>query len=147
MTNLRNWLLVLVVSLLSGCAEPDYRDHLGNGYTVADLNADWLIINYWATWCAPCIREIPELNEFNHRADVQIVGVDFDAAEGEALQQAVRKMKIEFPVLTVDPHKRFGYERPMVLPTTIVISPTGQISATLVGPQTSETLNAAMQGG
>ena len=102
----------MLVLGLSSCAEPDFLDHQGEGHLLADLNRDWLVINYWATWCAPCIREIPELNELNHRSDVQVVGIDFDGSQGEELSKAVAKLKIDFPVLTADPADRLGYEKP-----------------------------------
>jgi hypothetical protein len=53
-------------------------------------------------------------------------------------------MKIDFPVLANDPAPRFGYGLPEVLPTTVIIDPSGAVSRTLVGPQTEASILAAI---
>ena len=111
----------------------------GSGFSDSDLKDRWLVINYWATWCGPCITEIPEFNEIHHnpRSDLIVLGVNFDAPSERSTQQAdLEKMKIEFPVVIQDPAVRFGYDVPSVLPTTVIVRPDGTIAAQLVGPQT-----------
>ena len=73
-----------------------------------------------------------------------MIGVNYDGIDGEALRALMQRMSIEFPVMTNDPRERFGYQLPAVLPTTVVINPKGEVAATLVGPQTEETLRAVM---
>lgn len=129
--------LLLAVAMLSSCTKPDFYDIEGNGISLAELKEKPLIVNYWATWCAPCIKEIPELNELAHsRADeLNLLGVNFDQpAPDEQIQQA-RKMKIEFPVFASDPAALLGVSVPEVLPTTYIFAPGGELIATLVGPQ------------
>ena len=57
-----------------------------------------LVINYWAIWCAPCRKEIPELNELarDHAESVIVLGVNFDGSQGEILASEIEKLGIEF---------------------------------------------------
>jgi len=98
----------------------------------------WVLINYWAEWCKPCLEEIPELNAFAeaHSEQVSVFGVNYDGVEGEALARVIVRFGIDFPVLTRDPASLYKFARPEVLPVTIVINPEGIVQQRLVGPQT-----------
>lgn len=109
-----------------------------------ELAGRWVVINYWATWCQPCIREIPELNALHARyPQVEVLGVNYDGATGEKLQQQASDLNINFPLLITDPSAQLAVPRPMVLPTTLILGPDGQLRDTLVGPQTLESLARA----
>ena len=133
-----------LVIFLSACAKADFVDADGNGYSLANLHGKYVFVNYWATWCAPCIKEIPELNKLNkeHADDLIILGVDFDQVEGEELKKEIVKMNITFPVFAREPSKLLGVKIPQVLPTTYVFDREGKLKATLVGPQTEASLLA-----
>lgn len=140
-------LLSVLLGLVGSCSQPDFRDIDGNGITLQELHSKPLIVNYWATWCGPCIKEIPELNELSkqHAGQLNLIGVNYDQPEeGEQKRQA-EKMKIEFPVLSSEPSALLGVKIPDVLPTTYVFSTGGTLVATLVGPQTKETLLQALE--
>ena len=112
--------------------------------TLAGTSGHWVIVNYWAEWCKPCIKEIPELNHLaRDHPEIQVLGVNFDGATGEDLDRQVAALGIDFPVLPQDPAAELGTPRPVVLPTTLVLNPAGEVAATLVGPQTLDSLLAA----
>jgi len=141
-------LLAAITLLFLGCSEPapDFFDSSGKGYKYAELKNKWLVINYWATWCTPCIAEIPELNSFaSEIEEAMVIGVNYDGVQGEELQKQVSRMGIEFPVFVEDPGKKLGLPRPDVLPTTYLIAPGNEIRIVmLVGPQTRDSLKNAM---
>jgi thiol-disulfide isomerase/thioredoxin len=139
-------MLLCTSLLLSACAKTEYSDNHGNSGQFSDFEGRWLVINYWAVWCKPCIEEIPELNQFaKQQAETTVVlGVDFDQSSGEKLQQAVADLAIEFAVLHNDPASLLGYQRPQVLPTTLIYNPDGKLVHTLIGPQNRQSLTAAM---
>ena len=103
--------------------------------------SQWNVINYWAIWCKPCREEIPELNQLNQVENVVVLGVNFDGKVGEALISDAVDLGIAFDVID-DPASNLNISRPSVLPTTLVLSPQGTLVATLVGPQTAESIMA-----
>ena len=139
---------VALVLMFSACSQPDIQDTTGQGYRFDQLSGKTVVINYWAIWCAPCIKEIPELAALgeNHD-DIEVFGVNFDMPEPETMVKQIEDLNITFPVLDQDPHTRFGIDKPEVLPTTLIINPTGELQGLLVGPQTEESLLAAIRGG
>jgi thiol-disulfide isomerase/thioredoxin len=115
--------------------------------TLENSSGTWRVINYWAQWCKPCIKEIPELNELAHKhPEITVLGVNYDGATGEQLAQQVAELGITFTNLATDPAAELGMERPRVLPTTVILTPTGELSTTLVGPQTLASLLRATIG-
>lgn len=119
----------------------------GGSGNFSDHKGQWMLINYWATWCKPCIEEIPELNRFSaaHADIVKLFAVDFDNAQGEKLVESTQKLGIKFSVLTEDPHSLLGFEKPYALPTTFIFNPQGKLHKTLLGPQTEESLLKALE--
>jgi thiol-disulfide isomerase/thioredoxin len=103
--------------------------------------SQWNVINYWAIWCKPCREEIPELNQLNQIEHVVVLGVNFDGKVGEALVSDAHELGITFETID-DPASNLNITRPSVLPTTLVLSPEGTLVATLVGPQTAESIIA-----
>lgn len=129
--------------LLTGCTE---QNDSQVSFKREQYSGQWLVINYWAAWCKPCIEEIPELNRFAQQANnAQVFAVNFDMLEGLELKQQSQKIGIEFVILEQDPAASLNYQRPTVLPTTLIIKPNGQIHRRLVGPQTAASLQKAMQ--
>jgi len=108
-------------------------------------NGQWRIINYWAIWCAPCREEIPELNELDRSTELVVLAVNYDGKTGDELASQAAEMGITFALLEQDPRATLSVARPKVLPTTLLVSPDGHVTDTLVGPQTREGLLALWQ--
>jgi len=117
----------------------------GETRTLAEFQGQYLFVNYWAEWCGPCLDEIPELNELHEEAmDAFVVGINFDRLTPEEMRPQVEALGIHFPVAVDDPAAVLGLETPEVLPSTFVFDPAGAMVAVLRGPQTLESLRAAM---
>lgn len=138
---MRHWLLSVVL-VLSACAPTEPPD---NSLRLEALRDQWVVINYWAIWCKPCAQEIPELNALAELPGVTVLGVNYDGASGEELARQLLKLSIAFPTLDTDPAAALGVARPVVLPTSLIIDPAGQLQQTLVGPQTLQSLAEATQ--
>ena len=139
----RSILIFAIIFFISSCqkSEFDFYDLEGNGYRYSDLEGRFQVVNYWAIWCAPCKHEIPELQALHDDYEnVSVFGVNFDQPELDVMSEQAKLMNIGFPTYRRDPSSDFGIKTPEVLPTTIVFSPNREMLATLVGPQTKESL-------
>jgi thiol-disulfide isomerase/thioredoxin len=141
-------IIYLVSFLLISCSgEHSSNEHsqflLTNSETVNLMSpSKVIVINYWATWCAPCRKEIPELNELDHQLSdrLDVIGVNFDGVVGEQLNQQMAKLGIEFDNLYIDPRHIWGLDAVTVLPETLIINGQGQLMHRLIGPQTKSSL-------
>ena len=142
-------LISLLFMALTGCtqdsAESKY-ELLDGGSIDFAASPKLVFINYWAVWCAPCRKEIPEFNEFahEHAEQVTVLGVNFDDSQGELLRTEMAKLGIEFPALLADPRSMWGLEPVAVLPETLVISTDGKLLHRMIGPQTIEALETLL---
>ena len=116
----------------------------GGTLAIADLRGQWVVLNYWATWCAPCRKEIPDLSELHARADhISVVGIAYEETEPEVFREFLAEFSPTYPNLLVDvynPPQPFG--APMALPTSILLNPEGVPIKTYVGPVTGEQIEA-----
>lgn len=127
----------LILSLLA-CGE---RDGAAVAPPLESLRGQWVVINYWAQWCKPCIEEIPHLNTLDRDyAQVTVLGVNYDGASGAELERQRQQLGVAFASLEADPAEQLGKARPVVLPTTFIVNPEGKLAAELIGPQTLESL-------
>ena len=129
-----------VLLCLAGCADDYGVDQHGRKVTAEQMEGQWLVINYWAEWCGPCRTEIPELNALADQLkgkQAQVLGVNFDALQSDALSKAADAMGIRFTVLAQDPGERFKLPRSEALPVTYLVDPKGQVRERLMGEQTA----------
>lgn len=143
---MRAFSLITVIALsLTGCSAKTNQP-----FDQLPLNMSqgrWLIINYWASWCKPCLEEMPALNQFasRHHENVDVYAVNFDGIQGDALLTESQKLNIQLNLVNQDPAQQLGYPRPTALPTTLVFNPAGQLQHTLIGPQTEQSLAQAIK--
>ena len=140
---MRSVLILAAILSLLGCTK---NDPGATAPSLEGLQGQWVVINYWAQWYAPCIKEIPELNRLDQDyAQVTVVGVNYDGTNGHELELQRQKLGVTFASLESDPAAQLGIPRPVVLPTTLILDPTGRLVATLIGPQTLASLVQATQ--
>lgn len=116
---------------------------LGGGeVSLSEFRGEWVVINYWATWCAPCRKEMPELSELHEqRAGLTVLGLAFEDVEDSDFEQFFVEIPVSFPILKVDvyaPPEPFG--APKVLPTTIILDKEGRAVKTFLGPVTRKAI-------
>jgi|TARA_B110000444_G_scaffold79121_1_gene74814 thiol-disulfide isomerase/thioredoxin len=141
------FVLSLLLLLSSSCSDPDYYLADGSSGSLDDFKGKWLVVNYWADWCPPCIKEMPELTNFynDNISDVTVLAFNFDELEGEELEEQIVRFKVDIPSILTNPGLIFGWESPETLPTTFIIDKEGVVRETLLGPQTQEGLEALIK--
>jgi len=128
--------------ILLSCQNNNIKVFNGSDTNLTKLNGNWIVINYWADWCAPCIKEIPELNEFaKENKDLFVYTFNFDHLEIEDLEPLAKKFKITVPSLVTHPREIWGIQTPPAVPATFFINPNGELVLSLFRPQTKDKLN------
>ncbi len=106
-----------------------------------------VVLNFWATWCPPCVREIPDLEAFHQRrqADgVVVVGASVDAGGTDAVRRFAERHKITYPVLMAGPEVQERFGGIASIPTTFVIGRDGRFAARYLGALTAAELERAV---
>ena len=107
-----------------------------------------MIVNYWATWCGPCIKEMPELSALAAmRQHIAVIGLAYEDTSEDELRAFLAKRPVAYPIARIDvsePPKDFG--APRGLPTTWLIGPDGRMLRKYTGPVTARMLEDDIAG-
>lgn len=138
--SLKFLIFFITVYLLPAYSDTDtdyaLRDLNGNTHNVSSLKGKWLVMNFWATWCPPCIKEMPELESFyqNHKDSAEVWGVTFEDTEIETVESFVKKLNVTYPILGYGQDPKTGFGEVRVLPTTFIIDRSGKFLHRFEGP-------------
>jgi thiol-disulfide isomerase/thioredoxin len=121
----------------------------GKPWRLADHRGHWVVVNYWATWCGPCLKEMPELSALDAmREDVDVIGLAYEDTTPADLQAFLGKHPVAYPVAAVDVYAPpAAFDAPRGLPTTWLIAPDGRVARHFLGPVTAADLEAAIAKG
>lgn len=141
-------LFLLLLSFQSQ-AVMELEDLEGHKISLSSLHGKWVFINYWASWCGPCVDEIDELNSFYAAHDankVVVFAVNFDSTSLAKQRSLVEEFDIQYPSLNPGSLKSLHLDNISVVPVTYVFDPKGNLNATLYGGQTEESLQEWVRG-
>ena len=120
----------------------------GKTFDLAAQRGKWVIVNYWATWCVPCIKEMPDISRFvAAHTNVVAIGLAYEDSEPADIKAFLAKHPVVYPIaqVTLDqPLKDF--DEPRGLPTTYLIGPDGKVAKHIVGPVTEASLEGLIGG-
>ena len=126
-----------------------FRDSHGRSQSLGQFQGRLLVLNFWATWCAPCRVEMPAFSRLSERwaaHDVRFVGLSAEAPE--VVARFAGEMPVAYPLWTGEGveslAQRLG-NRAGVLPYTALVGPSGKVLEVRVGPYTEEELDARLR--
>jgi thiol-disulfide isomerase/thioredoxin len=115
-------------------------DSKGKTHTLAQYKGKWVLVNFWATWCPPCLEEIPDLVSLheNKKNNLVVLGVAMDYRDPETVLQFSDQMMVTYPVILGDRKMAAQVGSIPGLPTTYLYNPQGKVVAYNVGALTRE---------
>jgi len=125
------------------------KDTAGKKHTLAQYKGKWVFVNYWATWCPPCLEEVPDLvalYDSRKNKDVMVIGVVFDYESAKEVSDYVDDMLMSYPIVLGDDEVANQIGHADVLPTTFIYNPQGELVKTKHGKVTKHYLESIMSG-
>lgn len=118
----------------------------GKTFDLAQHRGKWVVVNFWATWCNPCLKEIPDLDAFDKsRPDVDVIGLAYEEIEKADMQVFLKQHPISYPIALLDVYKPpADFDTPRGLPMTYLIAPDGKVAEQFLGPVSAAELAASI---
>jgi len=120
----------------------------GSQTNLKQYEGKWVVVNYWATWCPPCIVEMPELQSFHDEhasRDALVIGINYELISQQRLQGFLDDYFISYPNFVSQPGQQSELGLIPGLPTTFLVSPAGKVVARQVGPVTRDMIEQFIQ--
>ena len=121
-------------------------DMSGKSVRLSDFRGKWVLVNFWATWCPPCLAEIPDLESLYREGRLTVIGVAMSYRRSSEVSDFIGKNGITYPVVLGDDDVAGQFGEPDSLPTSFLYSPTGQFVGQHEGPLSAKEILDAMQG-
>ena len=118
-----------------------FQDTDGKIHTLADYKGRWVIVNFWATWCPPCLEEIPDLIAlYEERDDVMVIGVAMEFTDPDVVMAFAQSMSITYPTVLGSRRIASQLDDISLLPSTYFFDPEGRPAARQRGIVTRESI-------
>ncbi|TYT23163.1 redoxin domain-containing protein [Luteimonas viscosa] len=118
----------------------------GGQYDLAEHRGKWVVVNFWATWCSPCLKEMPELSALHTmREHITVVGLAYEEIDVPSMQSFLAEHPVAYPIAIIDVYAPpADFETPRGLPMTYLIAPDGKVARQFLGPVTAKEIETAI---
>lgn len=132
------WLAGLLLALTVSWAQAEgfkVTDTNGKTHTLAGYKGKWVLVNYWATWCPPCLEEIPDLIGLheNKKNNLVVIGIALDYRNAKQVTDFAEGLLVNYPIVLGNPPIVNQIGPIQGLPTTYLYNPDGKMVAQQVG--------------
>ena len=126
------WLLGLLLALAVPWAQAaDFKvtDTEGKSHTLSGYKGKWVLVNYWATWCPPCLEEIPDLIALheNKKNNLVVLGIALDYRSAKQVTEFADGLLVSYPIVLGNPKITNQIGPVQGLPTTYLFNPEGKL--------------------
>ena len=120
----------------------------GGRYDLAAQRGQWVVVNFWATWCSPCLKEMPELSALHTmREHISVVGLAYEEIDVPSMQSFLAEHPVAYPIAIIDVYAPpADFDTPRGLPMTYLIAPDGKVARQFLGPVTAKEIETAIEG-
>ncbi|MHB1353178.1 MAG: TlpA family protein disulfide reductase [Thiobacillus sp.] len=145
------WLGALLLTLAASVAQAagfKVTDTNGKTHTLAGYKGKWVLVNYWATWCPPCLEEIPDLIALHgdKKNNLVVIGIALDYRNAKQVTDFTEGLLVDYPIVLGN-HQIVSQIGPVQgLPTTYLFNPEGKMVAQQVGAVTREAVESYLKG-
>ena len=142
------WLAAMLFGLIALSAQAfTLTDTNGKTHRLADYKGKWVLVNFWATWCPPCLEEIPDLIALheNQKNNLIVIGVALDYRDAKQVTDFAQSMQVSYPIVLGNPKLTSQIGPVDGLPTSYLYNPAGKLVAHQVGAVTKEAVEDYIQ--
>ena len=130
-------LLVLLPASIALADGWSLKDKDGVHYTLSGLQGRWVLVNFWAPWCEPCLQEMPDLVALQQQhKDMQVLGIAVMYQSRQKVTDVVNRLSISYPVVFGNEDTAADFGELVGLPTSFLYSPSGKLVGRIEGPVT-----------
>lgn len=148
---MRRWILLAALAAFVPSAAAEsfaLTDAAGKTHRLSDYRGKWVIVNFWATWCPPCLEEIPDLVSITEsRKDVQVLGIAMEFQDAAQVLQFAEGMFVNYPIVLGDAKAAAQIGQVSGLPTTYIFDPGGALASRHQGKLTRRQIEQLMDKG
>ena len=120
-----------------------FYDMKGKTHKFSDYKGKWVLVNYWATYCPPCRAEVPDIEEFYraNKSKFVVLGMDAGGTSADSIDSFKKEFDITYPLIPAQESTQLAFGMIMGIPTSFIVSPSGEIVNTTVGLITYDDLD------
>jgi thiol-disulfide isomerase/thioredoxin len=141
-------ILASAAPAFSAPAEFKLKDMSGQEHKLSDYRGKWVLLNFWATWCPPCLEEMPDLVLYDKRKqqNLMVIGIAQDYQSEKQVRDFVDDMLVSYPIVLSNDSVRAQLGKIELLPTTMIYNPQGQLVFTKRGAISRKQIEQVIDG-